>query len=151
MGFRAVGKSTITIRFVENHFVDDYNPTIENTYLKLLKHNGIDYETEIIDTSGQDEFSIFQKQYAIGIHAYVLVYSVNSAHSFEMVKIVNDKILNAIGADKTPRVLVGNKADLVQERTISMRQGEELAREWGCPFIECSAKLNDNIALIFEQ
>jgi len=149
MGFRAVGKSTITIQFVENHFADQYTPTIENTYAKRFKHNQFDYEMEIIDTSGQDEFSVFQKQYAIGIHAYVLVYCVNSLHSFEMVKVINDKILNAVGADSVPRVLVGNKADLGSERVVSEEEGKALAKQWGCPFVECSAKTNDHISEIF--
>lgn len=64
----------------------------------------------------QDEYSIFQRQYAVGIHGYVLVYAVTSKTSFEMVKIINEKILNALGTDKVPRVLVGNKKDLTYER-----------------------------------
>ena len=35
LGFRAVGKSAVTIRYVEDHFVDAYNPTIENTFQKV--------------------------------------------------------------------------------------------------------------------
>jgi GTPase SAR1 family protein len=35
-----------------------------------------------------------------------------------MVKIINDKILNALGTDKVPRVLVGNKKDLSHERSV---------------------------------
>lgn len=53
------GKSTITIQFVENHFVDTYNPTIENTFHKTLRHKGIDFITEIIDTAGQVRTSYF--------------------------------------------------------------------------------------------
>jgi GTPase SAR1 family protein len=33
-----------------------------------------------------------------------------------MVKIINDKILNALGNDSVPRVLVGNKTDLIYDR-----------------------------------
>jgi GTPase SAR1 family protein len=64
----------------------------------------------------QDEYSLFQKHYAIGIHGYILVYSVTSKKSFEMVKIINDKLLNSLGTEKVPRVLVGNKTDLRHER-----------------------------------
>lgn len=46
------GKSTITVQYVENHFADTYNPTIENTFHKLIKHQGEDYLTEIVDTAG---------------------------------------------------------------------------------------------------
>ncbi len=38
------------------------------------------------------------------------------------------------------RVLVGNKCDLETEREVSTEQGKKLAIEWGCPFMEVSAK-----------
>jgi len=151
MGFRAVGKSSISIRFVENHYVDSYSPTIENTYLQTVQARGREYECEVIDTSGQDEFSIFQNQYALGIHGYILVFCVNNRHSFDVVQVIHDKILNAVGADHVPCVLVGNKSDLDEDRVISVEQGEALAKEWGCQFVECSAKLNDNIVSIFKM
>ena len=31
-----VGKSSVTIQFVENHFVDSYDPTIENSMYEYL-------------------------------------------------------------------------------------------------------------------
>ncbi len=40
----------MTIQFSENHFAEAYNPTIENTFHKTLKHKGTEYELEIIDT-----------------------------------------------------------------------------------------------------
>ncbi|EGG21113.1 Ras GTPase [Cavenderia fasciculata] len=151
MGFRAVGKSTITIQYVDNHCPETYNPTIENTFQKVIKHNGNEYSTEIIDTAGQDEYSILQKQYTIGIHGYILVYSVTSASSLEVVKVLNDKILNALGTEKIPRVLVGNKRDLENERVISKEGGQSLANEWECAFVECSGKNNSNVDEVFKQ
>jgi len=149
MGSRAVGKSTVTIRYVDDYFVESYNPTIENTFHKVIKFHGEEFYTEIVDTAGQDEYSIFQRQYSVGIHGYVLVYSVTSKASFEMVKVVNDKILNALGTDAIPRVLVGNKTDLIYERQISTEEGKALADKWKCAFVETSAKHNENIVNIF--
>lgn len=48
--FVGTGKSAVTIQFSENHFAEAYNPTIENTFHKTLKHKGTEYELEIIDT-----------------------------------------------------------------------------------------------------
>lgn len=45
--------------------------------------------------------------------------------------------------------LVGNKIDLAQERQVSTSEGQALATEWGCAFVECSAKQNSNVAQIF--
>lgn len=34
------GKSSLVIQFCENHFVDSYYPTIENTFTKTIKYRG---------------------------------------------------------------------------------------------------------------
>lgn len=52
-----LGKSSLTVRFVEHHFVESYYPTIENTFSRIIKHNGQDYATEIVDTAGQVSIS----------------------------------------------------------------------------------------------
>lgn len=49
----AAGKSSLTVQFVDQHFVDSYYPTIENTFQKLVKHKGQEYQLDIIDTAGQ--------------------------------------------------------------------------------------------------
>ena len=53
VGSRSVGKSSLTVRFVEEHFVESYYPTIENTFSKVIKFRNQDYATEIVDTAGQ--------------------------------------------------------------------------------------------------
>lgn len=53
MLYVSLGKSSLTVRFVERHFVESYYPTIENTFSRIIKYNGEDYATEIVDTAGQ--------------------------------------------------------------------------------------------------
>lgn len=50
-----------------------------------------------MDTAGQDEYSIFPNQYTMDIHGYVLVYSITSLKSFEVVQIIYDKLLDVTG------------------------------------------------------
>lgn len=47
------GKSSLTVQYVDEHFVDSYYPTIENTFSKIIKYRGQDFATEIVDTAGQ--------------------------------------------------------------------------------------------------
>ncbi|KAJ3284003.1 GTP-binding protein [Borealophlyctis nickersoniae] len=150
LGSRAVGKSSLTVQFVENHFAETYYPTIENTFTKILRYRNQEYACEIYDTAGQDEYSILNSKHAIGIHGYVLVYSVASRQSFEMVRIIRDKILNYTGIDWVPIVVVGNKTDLQAQRQVAFEEGQQLAQEWKCAFVEASAKLNSNISKVFE-
>lgn len=150
LGSRAVGKSSLTIQFVENHFVDSYYPTIENTFTKVFKYRGQEFTVEIIDTAGQDEYSILGSQHAIGIHGYALVYSVTSKSSYELIKIIREKILNFSGTDWVPMVLVGNKKDLQNQRQVTTEEVKELAQQWNCQWVETSAKTNENIGKLFE-
>lgn len=106
-----VGKSSLTVRFVDHHFVESYYPTIENTFSCIIKHKGQDFATEIVDTAGQvtqtsygeelamlsfvqDEYSILNSKHFIGIHGYMIVYSVASRQSYDMVRVIREKILN---------------------------------------------------------
>ncbi|KAI9227847.1 MAG: ras-2 [Piptocephalis tieghemiana] len=149
LGYRAVGKSSLTIQFVENHFVDSYYPTIESTFTKTIHYKNTPYSCEIIDTAGQDEYSMLNSKHAIGIHGYVFVYSVTSLNSLEMARIIRDKILNYTGTDWIPCVLVGNKSDLHMQRQVSEEEGRELANRWKCQWTEASAKQDENIDKIF--
>ncbi|KAK3712319.1 hypothetical protein QZH41_017257, partial [Actinostola sp. cb2023] len=110
MGFRSVGKSSLTIQYVEGQFVDSYDPTIENTFTKNIKYKGQEFHLDLVDTAGQDEYSIFPQSYSMGIHGYVLVYTVTSAKRyhlldilykhmtiFEVVKVIHEKLLDMTG------------------------------------------------------
>ena len=44
-----------------------------------------------------------------------------------------------------PTVLVGNKCDLEDERVVGKDQGQNLARQWSCTFLETSAKAKINV------
>jgi len=83
MGSRSVGKSSLVIQFVQGQFVDSYDPTIENTFNKNMKIQGQEYEVLVVDTAGQDEYSIFPTQYSVDIDGYVMVYSIDNEKSFD--------------------------------------------------------------------
>ncbi|CAH6719881.1 rheb-like protein Rhb1p [[Candida] jaroonii] len=151
VGSRSVGKSSMIVRFVEDYFVESYYPTIENQFSKNLIYKNQEYEIEILDTAGQDEFSMINEKHLIGIHGYVLVYSVTSRQSFEVVEIIRDKILNSVGSENIPMILIGNKSDLNYQRQVEYSQGEELAKKFNCKFLEASVKDNLNITKSFEM
>ncbi|KAJ7193503.1 hypothetical protein GGX14DRAFT_405409 [Mycena pura] len=141
LGSRSVGKSSLIRQFVDNTYPDSYYPTVETTSRKTLTHNGKEYPCEIIDTAGQ---------YAIGIHGYVLVYSITSRASFDMIHIIYDKIVNYGGVLSVPAVIVGSKADLYMNRQVSATDGQQLAREMNSAWIETSALRNENVGEVFE-
>lgn len=52
---------------------------------------------------------------------------------------LREQIKRVKDSDDVPMVLVGNKCDL-PARTVDTRQAQELARSYGIPYIETSAK-----------
>lgn len=48
-------------------------------------------------------------------------------------------------------ILVGNKVDLEDQREITIEQGQSMASECSCSFIESSAKTAINIEQIFQD
>ncbi|RPD80675.1 hypothetical protein L226DRAFT_452674 [Lentinus tigrinus ALCF2SS1-7] len=149
LGSRSVGKSSLVIQFIENHFVESYYPTIESVFNKTVNYKGVDYDCDIIDTAGQDEYTILNSKHAIGIHGFVLVYSVTNHKSFDMIQVVYDKIVNFCGMNSIPCVIVGSKIDL-QNRQVQPQEAEKLAGELDAAHIETSAKQNINVAKVFE-
>jgi Ras family protein len=150
MGSRSVGKSSLTTQYVEpNTFAESYYPTIEAVHNKEIVHDGITYDCEIIDTAGQDEYSLFNHKYAVGIHGYVLVYSIASRQSFDMIANLHDKITEFQGVNKVCCVVVGQKSDLGEARQVKYEEGAALAKKLGASFIETSAKDNKHISDVF--
>ncbi|KAF6018896.1 hypothetical protein EB796_022781 [Bugula neritina] len=86
----------------------------------------------------------------MNISGYVLVFSVNSRKSFDIVQVIHDKILDQTGKHEVPCVIVGNKADLRMERVVSVEQGKALADKWGAKYVDASAKENQYVKDVFE-
>lgn len=59
--------------------------------------------------------------------------------TFVYFTIGREQIKRVKDSDDVPMVLVGNKCDL-PARTVDTKQAQELARSYGIPFIETSAK-----------
>lgn len=59
--------------------------------------------------------------------------------NFPRFAIHREQIKRVKDSDDVPMVLVGNKCDL-PARTVDTRQAQELARSYGIPYIETSAK-----------
>ncbi|KAF9339525.1 Ras GTPase, partial [Linnemannia elongata] len=145
VGGGGVGKSALTIQFIQSHFVDEYDPTIEDSYRKQCV---IDEEVallDVLDTAGQEEYSAMREQYMRTGEGFLLVYSITSRNSFEEISTFYQQILRVKDKDVFPIILVANKCDLEHERQVSTHEGRELAKQFGSRLIETSAKQRINV------
>lgn len=139
VGDGGVGKSALTIQLIQNHFVEEYDPTIEDSYRKQVVIDGETCLLDILDTAGQEEYSAMRDQYMRTGEGFLLVFAVNEAKSFENIGQYREQIRRVKDSDEVPMVLVGNKCDLSQ-RAVDMRVVNDAARSYGIPFIETSAE-----------
>ncbi|XP_054998569.1 GTPase HRas isoform X1 [Sorex araneus] len=139
VGAGGVGKSALTIQLIQNHFVDEYDPTIEDSYRKQVVIDGETCLLDILDTAGQEEYSAMRDQYMRTGEGFLCVFAINNAKSFEDIHQYREQIKRVKDSDDVPTVLVGNKCDLAA-RTVESRQAQDLARSYGIPYIETSAK-----------
>uniref|UniRef100_A0A8C3NXS1 RHEB like 1 n=1 Tax=Cyanoderma ruficeps TaxID=181631 RepID=A0A8C3NXS1_9PASS len=109
LGYR---KTSMAHPFLEGKFVECYEPTVTSNKAVVVGKDEL--QLQLVDTARQvmlghfgDEHTILPHSFIISIHGYILVYSVTSLQSFQVVKTLHSKLM--------PVVLVGNKADLSRE------------------------------------
>lgn len=151
VGGGGVGKSAITIQFIQSYFVTDYDPTIEDSYTKQCVIDDVVAKLDILDTAGQEEFSAMREQYMRSGEGFLLVYSVADRSSFDELPRLHRQILRVKDRDEFPMLMVANKADLQHQRMVSSEEGHSLARQLKVPYLECSAKLRMNVDLAFHE
>jgi len=151
VGGGGVGKSALTIQFIQSYFVTDYDPTIEDSYQKQCVIDDYVAKLDILDTAGQEEFSAMREQYMRSGEGFLLVFSLSDRRSFDDAARFHKEILRVKDRDEFPVMLVGNKADLQSQRVVSGEEAHDLARQLKAPYIECSAKMRMNVDQAFYE
>lgn len=149
VGGGGVGKSALTIQFIQSHFVDEYDPTIEDSYRKQCTIDGEQVLLDVLDTAGQEEYSAMREQYMRTGEGFLLVYSINSRNSLEELQSFYEQIQRVKDTENVPVLVVGNKCDLEIERQVSYEEGLSLAKSFNSPFLETSAKQRINVEEAF--
>ena len=153
LGSGAVGKSALTLALVCSSFVEQYDPTIEDSYQKQTVVDNRSVRLDILDTAGQEEYSAMRDQYMRTGEGFLLVFSLTDRSTFtelasfaEQVSRVQDK-----NVEKVPVVIVGNKCDLASERAVTSNEARDFARSIGAPYFETSAKWRHNVDEVFHE
>ncbi|KAL7668712.1 hypothetical protein ACOME3_009403 [Neoechinorhynchus agilis] len=149
LGSGGVGKSALTVQFVQGIFVEKYDPTIEDCYRKQVEVDGQQCILEILDTAGTEQFTAMRDLYMKNGQGFVIVYSITAQSTFNDIKDLRDQIRKVKDTDHIPIVLVGNKCDLSNERAVPTSVGLDFANALNCTFMEASAKCRINVDDIF--
>ncbi|KAF7820162.1 ras-related protein RABF1 [Senna tora] len=151
LGDSGVGKSCIVLRFVRGQFDPTSKVTVGASFLSqtIALQDSTTVKFEIWDTAGQERYASLAPLYYRGAAVAVVVYDITSPESFNKAQYWV-KELQKHGSSDIVMALVGNKADLNEQRKVPVQDGIDYAEKNGMFFIETSAKTADNINELFE-
>ncbi|KAK3906599.1 ras family-domain-containing protein [Staphylotrichum tortipilum] len=145
LGAGGVGKSCLTAQFVHNEWIESYDPTIEDSYRTQMSVDGRQVVLEILDTAGTEQFVAMRDLYMKTGQGFLLVFSIASRTSFEELEMLRDDIIRIKDDEDIPIVIVGNKADLEDQRAIDRAKAFNLSQRWNAPYYETSARTRTNV------
>ncbi|XP_076854110.1 ras-like protein family member 10A [Brachyhypopomus gauderio] len=162
IGAPGVGKTSIIRQFISNDFTDTYTPTkTRHVYRPSVLLNGVMYDLKILDvppiasfpSSPAQEWLDARCRGVCNASAYILVYDICCVESFEYVKMIRQQIVdNRESSSQVPILVVGSKRDLQRHRFTQRRAVSVLVkRSWKCGYVECSAKHNWHVLLLFKE
>ncbi|ELK10787.1 Ras-related protein Rab-26 [Pteropus alecto] len=178
VGDSGVGKTCLLVRFKDGAFLaGTFISTVGIDFRnKVLDVDGMKVKLQIWDTAGQERFRSVTHAYYRDAHALLLLYDVTNKASFDNIQAwlteiqeyaQHDVVLmllgNKVGIPTCPlqpgsegRLAPGQlsprslyQVDSTQERVVKREDGEKLAKEYGLPFMETSAKTGLNVDLAF--
>ena len=170
MGARGVGKSSLTIRFAMDCFLEDYDQTIEDSYRQQIALNVAKNEYDCRVKSNEAGYVVLNILDAAGIAVYVyeydlyiphgqiflLVFDVVNAETFDKIKLLRERILREKDEDNYPVIAVGNKCDLrvnggCSGVEVDMNAVHDWCEQHQIPYIETSAKNGKNVNFLFRH
>lgn len=150
LGSAGVGKSAITLRYIRNLFVDEYDPTIEDFYKHTATVKGKKEKISILDTAGMEDYDPLVDEWIDHKQGIILVFSLEIEDSFRKIEQYYQKIVYKYrNIAKPVIVLIGNKNDL--PRVVSLDSAKRLAEKIKCKYYEVSAFTGEGICEMFDE
>jgi len=147
LGDGAVGKTAMTTRFTQNFFEADYKRTIGADFA-VKRMNILDIDAHITlqcwDLAGQPRFEFVRQGFYRGARGGLLLYDVTRRRTFLNVDKWKEEAFENTGKE-IPIVMVANKIDLVDDRTVTQKDGKTYAKENGFIYVESSALTGENV------
>lgn len=189
------------IRMVANEFRYEYDPTIEDSYCCAMMVDGRTEHLDILDTAGQDQYSMLMHHWTRDTDSFMMVYDIRSKKTFDHAQKLYNQLSRYKEEGRFNIILIGNKCDLYdpmdkilqnmqltrsniknlvygyvreidgiisipiemkeiclefhgksvsQNIEVTYEMGKNLANSWDAPFLETSAKTEENVFKAFE-
>ena len=149
LGDSAVGKTSLSLQYVDNYFPESYISTIGVEYKnKPVKLNNTNILLQIWDTCGQERYKSLSKTFIKGADGILFVYDISNKQTFDHIK---DWIMESQSSNNEfKKIIVGNKIDLPPERRkVSQEVLTKYSNDKKIQGIETSAKSGENVEKAF--
>ena len=84
VGSGSAGKSALTLQFMYDEFVKDYEPTKADSYQKKVVLDGEEVQIDILDTAGQEDYAAIRDNYFRSGEGFLCVFSITEDESFQV-------------------------------------------------------------------
>jgi len=161
IGDPAVGKTSLLTKFAKslltkfakNQFEEKYLPTVGVNIVKEtieLKDLNATISLMFWDVAGQPQFYMLHRPYFNGADGMILVFDITRSSTFSN---INNWYNSAVkyGLSGIPRILIGNKIDLKDERKIILPMAEHLSEKLNAPYFETSALTGETVKEVFQK
>ena len=152
LGDGAVGKTSIAMRFCNNHFAQQYKQTIGLDFFmkRLVLPGNTQVAMQVWDIGGKSIGGKMIRNYIYGAHAVLLCYDITSKDSFQNLEDWYRLVRKTFEKAKMPyTALVGNKTDMSHLRAISRDKHNNFAEENDMYSYFVSAKTGDMVSSSF--
>jgi len=146
-GSGAVGKSVLTVRYVCDKFLTEYDPTVSDVYSKEISIGDEPYVLNIIDCAGGEEWYALALGEVKETNGFLFVYDITRRETFDDLEYYCDAYSREKEVDKKDLLVVvcGNKCDLADQRQVDSSEGKAFAQKYDYLFFETSAKTRENV------
>lgn len=149
LGAQGVGKTSLVAKHISNIHNSNVQPTIGASFSSCTVHiEDIKVKLQIWDTAGQERFRAMTPMYYRNSNGALLVFDLTNHKSFEDVK---NWVMELHKNVPEPMIMsvIGNKADLMENRAVSREEASIYANSINATYFETSAVRDCNIESIF--
>ena len=153
LGDSGVGKTTLLQQYLNGKVNLNSKPTIGADFSKkevLIDDNVV--TLQIWDTAGQEKFQSLGYAFYRGADCCCLVYDITNPVSMENLDRWRKGFMDNCGrtcSESFPFVVLGNKLDRENERSVASQTGQQYAQEHQMAFFETSAQLGTHVEDVF--
>lgn len=153
IGDPAVGKGELLTKIATSQFEENYRPSLGVSISKVrieLDDYDIFVTLVVWNISARTHFYVLHRLYFNGADGVILVFDTTRSSTFSNIKKWYNSTVKYCPSG-VPRILIGNKIDLKDDRKILLLRAEHLSEKLNAPYFEISALTGNNIDKVFRN